>query len=618
MRVRTGAVRVWVWNMSAGETLKARVYDTLRAALSPAAFLLIMALVSCGPAEEASRPNVVLIVIDALRRDHVGCYGYERPTSPVMDALAGESILFENAISHAPWTKTSFATMMTSLYPHQHGVTGWESVMPDSLVTLPEVLRDNGYTTVAIVNMLGIAERFKVLDGVDLISSAAKTERDAVRSTDDAIDLMKKSRSPFFIIIHYFDVHWPYRPPMEYVDLIRREGDPDPLALRREAGRRVPRQGGEGVVPDAGVAAAEKMMYDGCIRFVDDNIARIIAFLDEAGLREETAVFITADHGEAFWEHGFGSHGYDLYEESIRVPMIVSYPARYDSPRRIANQVGLIDLLPTVLDLAGIEDDRHREGASLDDLIARGVRTAAGESLLPGDLLLAESSLRKAPDSKCIRGNSMKAIIEPATMHMQFYDLKNDPGESTNLWGAQSAMGDSLARLLYGIPGSRVNGWRLGLTGHESGASYTVEVHVLDGGRLARIERVVGGGEFSLAVAGDSTAFEATVRPSRQQIILFDVSPAGARVRFDMRAGGGAAPSTLFIGRSGRQQFGRVVTLSSDDARGLSDEYDASRRDLIPGAFIWWLPGGEVQRGAEKTDLTDEEVKRLKSLGYIQ
>ena len=594
------------------------MHDILRGAPGPVILLALAALLSCSPAEEAERPNVVLIVIDALRQDHVGCYGYGRPTSPVIDSLAAESIVFENAITHAPWTKTSFATMMTSLYPHQHGVTDWESIMPDSLVTLPELLRDNGYSTIALINMLGIARRFKVLDGIDTMSPAAKTERDALKSTDDAIDLMKQSGRPFFIIIHYFDVHWPYRPPYRYLDLVKVEGDPDPLSLQGTRGRTVSRLSPGQNIPEEDFIAAQIMMYDGCIRFVDDNVARIISFLEEAGLREETALIITADHGEAFWEHGFGSHGFDLHEEAIRVPLILSYPARYAGPMRVDAQVGLVDLMPTILDFAGIQDVSRREGASLDGVIASGARTPAAGSLLPGDLLLAESSLRRAPDSKGIRSNEMKAIVEPSTMRFKVFDLFADPGEKVNLWGTRNALGDSLVDLLTGIPGSRVSGWRLGFTGPENGATYTVEARVLDGGRLTMANRVIAGGEFELKIAADSTAFEVVTRPRQHQIVLFDVVPAGARVAFDVSAGGGQAPSEVFIGREMRAGLGEGLTLSSADAHGLSAAYDLCHRDFEPGAFIWWLPGGGVERGAEKTDLTDEEVRRLKSLGYIQ
>ena len=598
--------------------MKGRDFNISRAVGKLAAFLAVAVLLSCAPGEEGPKPNVILIVIDALRQDHVGCYGYGRPTSPVMDALAAESIVFENTISHAPWTKTSFATMMTSLYPSQHGVTGWESIMPDSIVTLPEMLRESGYSTIAVINMLGISERFKVLDGVDIISSAAKYERDAVETTDDALKLLRDTGSPFFIIIHYFDVHWPYRPPPKYVDLIRLEGDPDPLHMRGGRGQNLSRGKAEHEIPDPESIAHQIMMYDGCIRFVDDNVARIMAFLEEEGLRDETAVLITADHGEAFWEHGFGSHGYDLHEESIRIPLIVSYPARYSDPLRVNGQVGLIDLLPTILDYAGAGDESHREGASLDDLIEGRARTPRTGSLLPGDLLLAESTLKKAPDSKCVRSNEMKAIVEPVTMRFKVYDLENDPEENTNLWGARSALGDSLMGLVAGVPGSRVSGWRVAMTGPESGARYHVEARVIDGGRLTNVDRVVAGGEFDLKIAADGTAFELTTRPSQQQMVLFDVSPPEARVRFDIRAEGGVVPATLFMGRNTRAPFGRVATLSNAEARGLPDTYDEHHRELIPGTFIWWLPGGEIDRGAEKTDLTDEEVQRLKSLGYIQ
>jgi hypothetical protein len=370
--------------------------------------------------------------------------------------------------------------------------------------------------------------------------------------------------------------------------------------------------------PDEDLVMAELMKYDGCIRFVDENIGRLVDFLDESGLRDETALIITADHGEAFWEHGSGSHGYDLHEESIRVPLVISYPGKLTGPAKVEAQVGLVDLLPTITDFAGLEDDEHREGASLGSVITSGRRVPAQGSLLPGDLLLAESSLRKAPDSKCIRTNAHKAIIEPATSWVWVFDLEADPGEKVNIHGSAPAMADSLVMSLLRVPGSRVNGWRLGFTGAASGVSYSVKASVLDGGRLTVARRLVAGGDFSLEVAPDSTGFEMETAVKQQQIVLFDVEPRDAGIRFDIAAGGGGTRVDLAIGASGGPSAGKPLTLTRESAAGLPPAFELSRRELKPGVFIWWLPGNGVGQGAERTDLTPEEIRRLKSLGYIQ
>jgi arylsulfatase A-like enzyme len=566
---------------------------------------------SCS--REPERPNVVLIVVDALRPDHLGCYGYERPTSPVIDGLAQDGVFFETAVTAAPWTKTSFSSFLTSLYPFQHGVGGWEQIMPDSVVTLPEVLRGHGYSTMAVINMLGITGRFEVLKGVDDVSAAAKYKRDAEKATTDAIELIRRGSPPFFIIIHYFDVHWPYRPPIRYVDMIRAEGDVDPIA----AGGRVQR--GVADRPAQAVIDREILMYDACIRFTDNEIGRLLGFLDASDMRDETLVIVTADHGEAFWEHGAGSHGRSVYDEEIRVPLIFNSPELYRKPQRVGQQVSLMDLVPTIMGITGASDDHHREGRDLTPLIRKGILEAAPERLLPTDLDLAESTLQKAPDTKGIRSRDWKLILEPATALFQLYDQRHDPGETDNLWGRAGAIGDSLASLMQMIPGSSVNGWRLGFTGTSAVTDrLRIDVEMEHGHRLTSAQRLVAGGDEEFGVADDSTSFHIEIRPQQQQIVLFDTEPAPARVKFTVRGAGEEVGDVVYTGRRQVASMDERFTLDTDQALGTPETFETNRSKGVPGVYIWWLPGEAGTKVRRRTDLTPEEIKRLKALGYIQ
>jgi choline-sulfatase len=261
-----------------------------------AAVLVAVSVSSLSRSREADRPNLVLIVIDALRPDFLGCYGYPVPTSPTIDGLAQTGVLFETAVSHAPWTKTSFSSIFTSLYPFQHGVTGWEAAMPDSIATLAEILRARGYNTLAVINMLGLTGDSKVTKGFAKVSEANQRERDAVATTDAAIELIKDSREPFFIVVHYFDTHWPYR----YGSSVASE-------------------------PSGNQADEAKQRYAACIEHVDESVDRLVDFLRQEGVLGNSALFITADHGDAFMEHGRASHGNFLYDEEIRVPLIINF-----------------------------------------------------------------------------------------------------------------------------------------------------------------------------------------------------------------------------------------------------------------------------------------------------
>jgi len=569
-----------------------------------------LVLSSCTRSEQAA-PNVVLIVVDALRPDFLGCYGYGRPTSPNIDRIARRGVVFENAVAHAPWTKTSFSTFLTSLYPFQHGVVGWESVMPDSVLTLPEALRAAGYSTMAVINMLGITGEFKVTRGVDKLSEADKGERDAFGTSADAVELMKSAPRPFFIMIHYFDTHRPYRVPAEYVDLVRKPGDPDPFSAQSADGAR------EGERPPQEITDRERVLYGGCIRYVDDAVGNLLKYLDKAGLSRETIFILTADHGEAFWEHGAMAHGSNLYDEAIRVPLVIDYPRKYNRPQRVDAQVRHIDLLPTILELAGASDSRRREGTSLCPLIETGKRQAAPARWLPQDAALCECSLKKTPDSRCIRTNDLKLIVEPATALCELYDLRSDPKENVNLWGKGSAAADSFFRLLARIPGTSLNGWRVALTGEPTGM-VEVDVTLARGSRVTGVHKVSAPGAMAVDVPADSTSLSIRARPRGLQVVLFDVEPKDARVRFTVSTTGTDGPKAVNVGEIGARRIGERFDLGPRDATGLPDAFGLFRTQRAAGVHIWWLPGDEMRKPGERAVLPPEAKKRLRALGYIQ
>ncbi|MFH1219597.1 MAG: sulfatase [Candidatus Eisenbacteria bacterium] len=555
---------------------------------------------------------MVLIVMDALRPDYLGCYGCDRPTSPHIDDLARQGILFENAFTHASWTKPSFASLLTSLYPFQHGVVDWESVMPDTISTLPEVLRQNGYSTSGVINMLGITGEFKVTKGIDKLSEAPKGELNATRITDTALALIKNSSTPFFILIHYYDTHWPYKPPPEYLELVRRTDDPNPFASRAAA------RAERNERPSQEYIDRQSLLYAACVKYVDDEIGRLVESLDRISPRSETVVIITADHGEAFWEHGARAHGTDLYDEAIRVPLIIHYPARFHKTRRIESLVRHIDLMPTILELTGATDSGHREGLSLVGLIENAKRTGGGGKFLPASCALSELNLRRVPDLKSIRTANRKIIVEPATSVVQLYDVIGDPGETTNLWPGLFGPRDSLFEMVSKIPGASLNGWRVGLTGLDTTSAVAVRVSVLDGGRLLLARKVTAPGDVSLEVDADSSTLNVKARPAGLQILLFDCVPQDARITVEITARGTPLPAAIYTGMQGRGTPGATIRLDPESSRGLPGTFQQFRASSQPGAFVWWSPGEAIGKPGKEVTLTPEETKRLRALGYIQ
>jgi choline-sulfatase len=557
------------------------------------------------------RPDIVLIIVDALRPDYLGCYGYDRPTSPRIDALARESIVFDAAVAQAPWTKPSFSSILTSLYPFQHGVIDWESVMPDSVATLPEVLRASGYATMGIINMLAITDEYKVTKGIDKLSSAPKHQRDAAAVTNLAEEFISASERPFFILIHYHDTHYPYKAAAEYVDQVLRPGDRHP-----SAGDVVKPSGTDEVPPESAIAR-QKLLYSACVRQSDAGIGKLLDWLDGRGLRKNAVVVITADHGEEFWEHGKRAHASDVYDSQLRIPLIISYPAKYKHPRRVSSQVSHVDLMPTLVELTGARDTGWREGTSLTALM-EGREPASAKKTLPAGMTLSELDMSRGPVLKCVRTSEWKLILEPPSTVVQLYDLQDDPGETNDLWRSGGRMADSLLSVIMKIPGSSIGGWRLAMTGRGAEADLGLDVKLGRGARLAGVRSASTPGNVSLGVAGDSSSFRLGGRPDVMYLVLFDVVPDDAEVSVGAVARGEDAPAEVCVGGSTRKSLPASLVLTRDAALGLPDTFIESRAAGEAGLYVWWSPGGEVREAGRHIGLSPEEIKRLRALGYVQ
>jgi arylsulfatase A-like enzyme len=319
------------------------------------------------------RPNVVLILVDTLRRDHVGAYGYERDTTPFIDSLAGEGILFEDAVAQAPWTSASMASLWTSRYPSEVGGVvrpgddGLRNLgktpllrLNESAPTLAALLSRAGYRTIAVVSNGYAGAPVGLLRGFE---SVLERPLAAGPLTDAAIGVLEAEgdSAPFFLYLHYRDAHEPTDPPEPYRTLFPSD---DGSPHKPEHTRWLHGDAEDPDTPEVRAFRSHKLaLYDGALRYIDDQVRRIAAHLAEAGLRDETIFVIASDHGEEFWEHarigralhvdprgisGIG-HGHTLFGELLDVPLVMSgagLPAR-----RIPTQVRNLDLAPTLLGL---------------------------------------------------------------------------------------------------------------------------------------------------------------------------------------------------------------------------------------------------------------------------
>lgn len=571
--------------------------------------LCLMLAAACPAAPE--QPNVVLIVVDALRPDHLGCYGYNRPTSPNIDALAAGGVRFETVITQAPWTKASFPSFLTSLYPFQHGVMKWESVLPETLITLPEVLGDSGYQTVCVVHRVGLDGRFRILQGFQEERLVVKGRRGAANATDAAIGALEACKPPFFLMVHYFDTHKPYRVPDKYVDLVRGQADIEPFHW--ESGSEVEafeRPSDQEIMGDI-------LLYDAGVRFADEGIGRIVDHLEQTGLLDETVIIVIADHGESFWEHGLPLHTTNVYDQAIKVPLVVSYSHLKRKGEAISEQVRLLDLFPTIADLTGNEIPRQCEGSSLLGLMENGVRRDREGTFFPGNFALCECTTKRRPATRCLRTGGWKIIVESLTYSIELYNLLADPDEAHDLWGKGIAYGDTLLGMIERVPGVRLKGWRLAFTGVGEGPGLRGDLSLPQGGRFERVETLTRQAGMSIELDPDSTRCTLTTEEHGLHMLLINTRPSSVPVSLEMSRQGGEISCPVYYGSSGEAPAEQPLFLTTETGAGTPGVFKSFMKTGRPGVHIWWMSGEEISGSRETSPLSPEELERLKSLGYI-
>jgi arylsulfatase A-like enzyme len=414
---------------------------------SAAILLCLAALPACTRAVEPR--GVVLIVVDTLRADHLGCYGYERPTSPELDAIAAQGVLFENAFATSPWTLPSVASILTGQLPSRHAAGTQEGErgkgryvrLDDSVPTLAGLLSEAGVTTAAFVNNPYLGTRYGLGRGFELYDHRTTSNRE-LRRADEMVDLAlawldEQAQGSFFVLVHLFDPHMDYDPPP---------------ATR---GRYTHEHGAAGALPieqpkaiqdrAASMPEAERELiraaYDEEVAFVDRELGRLFAALRERGLDQSVLVLATADHGEELFDHGGFEHGHSVHGELIHVPLI-AWGAGV-APRRASAAVSIVDLAPTILEALGVEVAAEMFGRSLWPHI-RG-----GEAPRPRPLVVEETL--RGPMRRALIRWPLKLEQEVESGALRLFDLERDPLARSDLARERSAEAQRLAALLEAL-----------------------------------------------------------------------------------------------------------------------------------------------------------------------
>ena len=386
-------------------------------------------VVVSGEPLPSTRPNLILISLDCLRADHLGSYGYERDTTPRLDQLASRSTVFETAISASSFTHPTHMTMLTGLPPSIHGVSRWQKP-GSSLDYLPDLLSTAGYRTSGIVSGPLLSQSFGFERGFDRYHWFHDTTR-ANALAEAALQMLERGRGqPQFLFLHFFDIHWPYWPPDEFNTMFGSRAE-DASRLLGKVRHQYPPDSDEDIrhVID---------LYDGELAYLDREVGRFIDALQDRGLYDNTLIIVTADHGEAFFEHGFWEHGQTLYEEMVHVPLIVKWPAM-DRAERIGALVSQSDIFPTLLEAAGLEP--RGEGLALSRYLSdpspepRKVISEITWDPLPTRPAYMDVAWRgeRYKYIAHFQAPTVDALYTSEIQHDELYDLKDDPEEKRNV-----------------------------------------------------------------------------------------------------------------------------------------------------------------------------------------
>lgn len=413
---------------------------------------------SWGNVGQQDRPNVIFIVIDATRADHLPMYGYSRQTAPNLTAFAQQGTTFTRAYAQGTSTRPSIATLFSSMYPAVHQVNFERDFLSDSFTLLPEALKAAGYTTFAVSSNANVSPTFGYAQGFDhfrvwktestlrltflgrmgedllgptVLARVLREHGDVVPTADVITDITldwvgQHAQGPFFMYVHYIDPHYPYRPPAPWdkafdhrKDSPRRAGNVDPVAVTR---------------PDRQERLARTLdQYDGEILFADHHVGGLLKGLDAQGVLKNSLVIVTADHGEEFFDHGGIGHGRTAYEEVLRVPLLMRWPGRIPAGARHDGLVGLIDMMPTILALVGVEPPQGLQGTSVAAPVTK-TGAAPSDRQLFAQVVSDTFRLDAVHDD---RYKLVRHVRGPQAGQEEVYDRARDPLERASL-GAQA------------------------------------------------------------------------------------------------------------------------------------------------------------------------------------
>ncbi|MFQ5706804.1 MAG: sulfatase [bacterium] len=430
-------------------------------------------------------PNIVLIVLDTLRPDHLSCYGYAKPTSPNLDQVAKEGVLFQNAFCTAPWTLPSHGSIFTGAYVSRHGLDQGSEVLADDLVTMAELLARQGYATAAFSSNIWVSKMTGLSRGFSYFKRANVPPFDEVAEPNPLQKMVKEiywryffkrydygareingmvkhyfsrvwnKERPFFMFINYLETHLKYEPPGKFRDLFLEDKAQKRLARHvNQDARKV--NGGLLHMSEAEFEVL-RALYDAEIRYVDYRLGEVLSLLKELNRLDDTLLILTSDHGENIGDHGLMDHQFSVHDTLVQVPLIIRFPKAFE-PSSVAGQfVQTVDFLPTVADILNLSPNSlpqdQIQGQSILSLQRNGNQRAVFAEYLNPRVQVLE---RAFPDRdwsafnrklRSIRTDRHKLIAASDGAH-ELYDVENDPAEAENRIKEHPELAQQLLRRL--------------------------------------------------------------------------------------------------------------------------------------------------------------------------
>ena len=384
--------------------------------------------------------------MDALRADHLGCYGYYRDTSPNLDKLTKDAATFKNVVAQSSWTLPSFSSLFTATYPSVHKCDNEKNKLGIFNITIAQILKTQGYRTCAFVESPYLGKEFGLDKGFDnlYLEPYKKTEQ----AVNKLLDWIKKNRThKLFILLHTYVTHTPYTPKKPYNKLYDPlySGNVDPEVEHYASWDTKE----NGYFEDAELTPIDKhhiiALYDGAIRYVDDIIGSLIVSLKKNHLYKNSLIIITSDHGDSFYEHKMWSHARHIYDEVLRIPLFIKFPRSRFKGREVQSQVRSIDIVPTILDVLKLPKKQITQGKSLLPLLTPEDGRNAQDRIAYSETRRGGKLQRKIVSLRTIRYKYIYHFF-PDGVHFipskeELYDLKNDPKETRDLIKQERRLG---------------------------------------------------------------------------------------------------------------------------------------------------------------------------------